>query len=80
MRPEKTTIVDDLSTKLNHSPFLIVTEYNGMNVLQFFGVADPSGRSRCPVQGGQKYVPAQSRGRSGIIRIWPTASMVKLPL
>jgi large subunit ribosomal protein L10 len=35
MRPEKTTIVEDLSTRLNSSPFLIVTEYTGMNVLQF---------------------------------------------
>src|ERR1700693_2075584 len=35
MRPEKTTIVEDLSTRLNASPFLIVTEYTGMNVLQF---------------------------------------------
>jgi large subunit ribosomal protein L10 len=35
MRPEKVTIVEDLSAKLNKSPFLIVTEYAGMNVLQF---------------------------------------------
>jgi large subunit ribosomal protein L10 len=35
MRPEKVTIVQDLSAKLNKSPFLIVTEYVGMNVLQF---------------------------------------------
>jgi large subunit ribosomal protein L10 len=35
MRPEKATIVADLSTKLNQSPFLIVTEYTGMNVLLF---------------------------------------------
>src|SRR6201998_1232474 len=35
MRPEKATIVADLCTKLNQSPFLIVTEYTGMNVLQF---------------------------------------------
>ena len=35
MRPEKTTIVDDLSARLNQSPFLIVTEYTGMNVTQF---------------------------------------------
>ena len=35
MRPEKTTIVDDLSARLNHSPFLIVAEYTGMNVMQF---------------------------------------------
>jgi large subunit ribosomal protein L10 len=36
MRPEKTTIVEDLSARLNHSPFLIVAEYTGMNVIQFF--------------------------------------------
>src|SRR3981081_374793 len=35
MRPEKTTIVEDLSARLNQSPFLIVTEYTGMDVLQF---------------------------------------------
>jgi large subunit ribosomal protein L10 len=35
MRPEKTSIVDDLSARLNQSPFLIVTEYTGMNVTQF---------------------------------------------
>jgi large subunit ribosomal protein L10 len=35
MRPEKFTIVEDLSAKLNESPFLIVTEYAGMNVAQF---------------------------------------------
>ena len=35
MRPEKTTIVEDLSARLNASPFLIVTEYTGMSVLQF---------------------------------------------
>ena len=35
MRPEKTTIVDDLSSRLNASPFLIVTEYTGMSVRQF---------------------------------------------
>jgi large subunit ribosomal protein L10 len=35
MRPEKATIVEDLSTRLNQSTFLIVTEYTGMNVLQF---------------------------------------------
>jgi len=35
MRPEKTIIVEDLSARLNQSPFLIVTEYTGMNVAQF---------------------------------------------
>jgi large subunit ribosomal protein L10 len=35
MRPEKTTIVEDLSVRLNASPFLIVTEYAGMNVSEF---------------------------------------------
>lgn len=35
MRPEKATIVEDLSAWLNASPFLIITEYNGMDVGEF---------------------------------------------
>jgi large subunit ribosomal protein L10 len=35
MRPEKPSIVEDISTQLNASPFLIVTEYTGMDVIQF---------------------------------------------
>ncbi len=35
MRPEKSTIVDDVKLKLNASPFLILLEYGGMNVLHF---------------------------------------------
>jgi len=35
MRPEKSTIVDDVKLKLNASPFLIIIEYGGMNVLHF---------------------------------------------
>ena len=35
MRPEKATIVSDLSEKLNRSPFLLVTDYQRMNVDQF---------------------------------------------
>jgi large subunit ribosomal protein L10 len=35
MRPEKASIVSDLSEKLNRSPFLLVTDYQRMNVDQF---------------------------------------------
>ncbi len=35
MRPEKANIVDDLSEKLNSSPFLLVTDYQRMKVEQF---------------------------------------------
>jgi large subunit ribosomal protein L10 len=35
MRPEKTNIVADLSEKLNRSPFLLVTDYQRMNVNHF---------------------------------------------
>jgi large subunit ribosomal protein L10 len=35
MRPEKATIVADLSEKLNKSPFLLVTDYQRMKVDQF---------------------------------------------
>ena len=35
MRPEKASIVSDLVEKLNRSPFLLVTDYQRMNVDQF---------------------------------------------
>jgi large subunit ribosomal protein L10 len=35
MRPEKATVVEDLQTKLNASPFLFVTDYTGLKVDQF---------------------------------------------
>jgi len=35
MRPEKATIVSDLSEKLNRSPFILVTDYQKMKVPQF---------------------------------------------
>src|SRR5213596_164267 len=35
MRPEKASIVSDLAEKLNQSPFLLVTDYQGMKVDQF---------------------------------------------
>src|SRR5919205_2232773 len=41
MRPEKTSIVADLSERLNRSPFVLVTDYQRMNVNHF---ADLRGR------------------------------------
>ena len=35
MRPEKTNIVSDLSEKLKHSPFVLVTDYQRMKVGDF---------------------------------------------
>jgi large subunit ribosomal protein L10 len=35
MRPEKTSIVEDLQTRLNASPFLLVADYTGLRVDQF---------------------------------------------
>ncbi len=35
MRPEKSTIVDDIKLRLNAVPFLILVEYGGMNVVHF---------------------------------------------
>ncbi len=35
MRPEKPSIVEDIQTKLNASPFLFVTDYTGLRVDQF---------------------------------------------
>ena len=35
MHPDKATIVEDLQTKLNASPFLFVADYTGLKVSQF---------------------------------------------
>ena len=35
MRPEKSSIVSDLSDKLGRSPFVLVTDYQRMNVNHF---------------------------------------------
>ena len=35
MRPEKTAIVEDIQSKLNASSFLFVTDYTGLNVIEF---------------------------------------------
>ena len=35
MRPEKSTIVEDITAKVNASPYLILIEYGGMNVIHF---------------------------------------------
>ena len=35
MHPAKATVVSDLNKKLNESPFLFVTDYSGVDVVQF---------------------------------------------
>ena len=35
MRPEKTSLVSELSEKLKHSPFVLVTDYQRMNVVDY---------------------------------------------
>jgi large subunit ribosomal protein L10 len=40
MRPEKASIVSDLSEKLNRSPFVLVTDYQRMNVNHFADLRD----------------------------------------
>lgn len=35
MRPEKTSVVSELSEALKHSPFVLVTDYRGMKVSNF---------------------------------------------
>ena len=35
MRPEKVTVVADIQSKLNASSFLFVTDYTGLNVIEF---------------------------------------------
>jgi large subunit ribosomal protein L10 len=40
MRPEKASIVSDLSAKLNRSPFVLVADYQRMNVSHFANLRD----------------------------------------
>jgi large subunit ribosomal protein L10 len=40
MRPEKASIVSELSEKLNRSPFVLVTDYQRMNVNHFADLRD----------------------------------------
>ena len=55
MRPEKANIVSDLSEKLNRSPFLLVTDYQGMKVAQFGEL-----RNRLAPTGAQVHVVKSS--------------------
>jgi len=55
MRPEKANIVSDLSKKLNRSPFLLVTDYQGMKVAQFGEL-----RNRLAPTGAQVHVVKNS--------------------
>jgi len=55
MRPEKASIVSDLSEKLNRSPFLLVTDYQRMKVEQFGEL-----RNRLAPTGAQVHVVKNS--------------------
>ena len=55
MRPEKASIVSDLSEKLNRSPFLLVTDYQRMKVDQFGEL-----RNRLAPTGAQVHVVKNS--------------------
>jgi len=55
MRPEKASIVSDLSEKLNRSPFLLVTDYQRMKVDQFSEL-----RNRLAPTGAQVHVVKNS--------------------
>ena len=55
MRPEKTSIVADLSEKLNRSPFVLVTDYQRMNVNHFADL-----RNRLAVNGAEMHVVKNS--------------------
>jgi large subunit ribosomal protein L10 len=55
MRPEKANIVSDLSEKLNRSPFVLVTDYQRMNVSHFADL-----RNRLAVTGAEVHVVKNS--------------------
>jgi large subunit ribosomal protein L10 len=55
MRPEKASIVTDLSEKLNRSPFVLVTDYQRMNVGHFADL-----RNRLAASGAEVHVVKNS--------------------
>jgi large subunit ribosomal protein L10 len=55
MRPEKASIVSDLSAKLKGSPFILVTDYQRMNVNHFADL-----RNRLAASGAQVHVVKNS--------------------
>jgi large subunit ribosomal protein L10 len=55
MRPEKASIVSDLSEKLNKSPFVLVTDYQRMNVNHFADL-----RNRLTASGAEVHVVKNS--------------------
>src|SRR5438132_8610555 len=61
MRPEKASIVSDLSEKLNRSPFVLVTNYQRMNVNHFADL-----RNRLAANGAEVHVVKNSFLRRAI--------------
>ncbi len=61
MRPEKASIVSDLSEKLNKSPFVLVTDYQRMNVNHFADL-----RNRLAAKGAEVHVVKNSFLRRAI--------------
>ena len=61
MRPEKASIVSDLSEKLNRSPFILVTDYQRMNVNHFADL-----RNRLAANGAEVHVVKNSFLRRAI--------------
>src|SRR5437868_2870570 len=55
MRPEKANVVSDLSDKLNRSPFVLVTDYQRMNVNHFADL-----RNRLAASGAEMHVVKNS--------------------
>jgi large subunit ribosomal protein L10 len=55
MRPEKASIVSDLSERLNRSPFILVTDYQRMNVNHFADL-----RNRLAASGAEMHVVKNS--------------------
>jgi large subunit ribosomal protein L10 len=67
MRPEKSTIIEDLSQQLNQSPFLIIVDYTGMKVEHFAEL-----RKRLAESGAECHVVKNSMLRRAMAQLeWP---------
>jgi large subunit ribosomal protein L10 len=66
MRPEKASIVSDLSEKLNRSPFLLVTDYKQMKVDQFGELRNRLGPASTEVRVLQNSLLKRAMADSGL--------------
>ena len=58
MRPEKNFIIEEIKSRVDRTPFVLLTDYTGMQVPQFNELRNAPGRRQRRAARGQKHAPA----------------------